>query len=240
MINRLQVNKKINKGPFRNVKFLQFDDDLLKRGERIIIPESMQNEVIKELHGQHHVGIENTTLFIKARFWWRRMNRQVEELVRNCQSCLACKRQKSPKAELMITPEVFNPRESVSIDVRSMPLSQRGMCCFLLIVDLATKYVAAAALKNQQADSLKHALWEKLFSVFRVPQKLRSDQGKTVDGKVINDLCEYLCIAKEISSPYYPEGNGLAERAIGSVKSLVSVICESRSQGHKNLCPPLG
>ena len=146
----------------------------------------MQNEVIKELHGQHHVGVENTTLLIKA------LNGQIEELVRNCQSCLACKRQKSPMAEFMITPEVFNPRESVSIDVGSMPLSQRGMCCFLLIVDLATKYVAVAALKNQQADSLKHALWEKWSSVFGVPQKLRSDQGKNVDGKVINDLCEYL------------------------------------------------
>ena len=59
--------------------------------------------------------------------------------------------------------------------------------------------------------------------------KMRSDQGKNVDGKTINELCQYLNIVKERSSPYHPEGNGLAERAIGSVKSLISVICESRN-----------
>jgi len=45
---------------------------------------------------------------------------------------------------------------------------------------------------------------------------------------VIKELCENLEIKKTRSSPYHPEGNGSAERAIGSIKTLVSLMCESR------------
>ena len=229
VMKKLTEKRKVNKGPFRNIKGLHIQDGVLKKGCRIVIPEKIQRHIIDELHGQYHQGIENTTILIKSRFWWKKMGLQVEEFVRDCQSCASCKNQKNPKAEMVINPEVPEPRESVSMDVGSMPMSPRGMCCFLLIVDLATKFVSVAALGNQQADTLKNALWDKWFSIFGIPVKLRSDQGKNVDGNVINDLCKYLAIVKERSSPYHPEGNGLAERAIGSVKSLVSVICESRN-----------
>ena len=228
VVKKLEEQKKINKGPFRNIRFLHIEDDVLKRGERIVIPEKLQREVVDELHGQYHSGAENTVIMVKSRFWWRRMTSQIENWVRDCQSCAACKRQKTPKAELIITPAVPNPRESISIDVASMPISPRGKCCFLLIVDLATRFISVASLSNQKAETLKEALWDKWLSIFSIPIKLRSDQGANVNGNVINNLCDYLGIAKEKSSPYHPEGNGLAERSIGSVKSLVSVICESR------------
>ena len=38
-MKKLQEEKKINKGPFRNIRFLHIEDGLLKRGERIVIPE---------------------------------------------------------------------------------------------------------------------------------------------------------------------------------------------------------
>ena len=229
VMKKLQEEKKINKGPFRNIRFLHIEDGLLKRGERIVIPEKLQREVVDELHGQYHSGAENTVIMVKSRFWWRRMTSQIEDWVRDCQSCAACKRQKAPKAELMITPAVPNPRESISIDVASMPVSPRGVCCFLLIVDLATRFISVAALSNQKAETLRQALWDKWISIFSIPVKLRSDQGANVNGKVIHNLCDYLGIVKEKSSPFHPERNGLAERSIESVKSLVSVICESRS-----------
>ena len=227
--DRISKDKKINKGPFRNVKGLRIEDGILLKGHRIVIPQKLQKVMINEIHGQYHTGTENTVIALKSQFWWKRMVSDTENQIKDCQSCKMCKDRVNPKAETTLTPEVPKPRDSISMDVGSMPLSARGMCCFLLIVDLATRFVSVAALGNQTAEVLKQALWSKWFSVFGIPTKLRSDQGKNVDGKVINDLCEYLSIAKKRSSPYHPEGNGLAERSISSIKSLISVMCESRN-----------
>ena len=228
VIKRLSEGKEIRKGPFRNVKGLSVTDGILLKRSKVVIPEKLQKLVIDELHGQYHQGIENTTILIRSRFWWKRMVAQIEEAVKDCQSCASCKPQKSPKAEMVINDKIPESRESISMDIGSMPLTPRGMCCFLLMVDLATKFASVAVLSNQQAYTLKNALWDKWFSIFGLPNQLRSDQGRNVDGNIINELCEQLAILKKRSSPYHPEGNGLAERSIGSIKSLVSVICESR------------
>ena len=98
VIQCIKTGKKINKGPFRNLKNISVKNGLLRKGERIIVPENFQAELLKDAHGQHHLGIENTMLMLKARFWWRGMNSQVEEFMRTCQTCAACKVSKDPKA----------------------------------------------------------------------------------------------------------------------------------------------
>ena len=156
------------------------------------------------------------------------MNQQVEELVRTCQTCSACKITKAPRAELVLNEDRLEHRDSISIDIASMPKSPRGNNGFLLIIDLATKFVSVALLSSARAEFLHRGLWDKWFSIFGIPSTLRSDQGQNVDGNVIKELCENLEIKKTRSSPYHPEGNGAAERAIGSIKTLVSLMCESR------------
>ena len=68
VIQCIKTGKKINKGPFRNLKNISVKNGLLRKGERIIVPENFQAELLKDAHGQHHLGIENTILMLKARF----------------------------------------------------------------------------------------------------------------------------------------------------------------------------
>ena len=55
-----------------------------------------------------------------------------------------------------------------------------------------------------------------------------SDQGRNVDGEVILKLCAKLGIDKRHSSPYHPEGDGLAERSIGTVKQVMGCLLLER------------
>ena len=56
-----------------------------------------------------------------------------------------------------------------------------------------------------------------------------SDQGNNVNGAEIQSMCSELGIKKIRSSAYHPQGNGSAERAIGSMKSNLRIMCHSRS-----------
>ena len=228
VVGRIKANKKVTKGPFRTTKGIHVTDGVLKKGEKIVVPESLQLQIIREIHGQYHDGIENTMLALRARFWWKGMAKQTEQMVQGCHTCLSCKAQGNPKAEMVVTDYKEKILEAISIDVGHMRESKNGNCCFLLIVDRASRFATVATMKNQLADTIKEALWDKWLSIFGIPGSMRSDQGRNVDGAVINELCNMLEIRKDRSTPYHPEGNGLAERSIGSVKTIVRLISEGR------------
>jgi hypothetical protein len=96
------------------------------------------------------------------------------------------------------------------------------------MVDMTTKYAAAAPIEDQTAPLISQALWEHWFSKMGLPSILLSDQGRNVNGSIINRLCETLRIEKRKSSPYHPQGNSTSERTIGTVKSRVRSMLSSR------------
>lgn len=55
-----------------------------------------------------------------------------------------------------------------------------------------------------------------------------SDQARNIDGEVVKDICEALNVEKKHSSSYHPEGDGMAERAIQTVKSILRCTLEDK------------
>ena len=223
----------IKSGVFRSYGNISVRNGLLCKGERIMIPKSLQNQVMCEYHSQHHPGAENSILLIKARFYWRGMERNIKNFVAECRVCSQCKASKKQQSEMQI-PKTPDCRSQLCIDIASMPLSNRGNVCFLQMVDASTKFVANIALPDQKAETLRHALWQKWFPFFGIPEYILSDQGRNVDGHVMRKMCQKLGIKKIHSSPYHPEGNGSAERSIGSVKTIIRSMCQSRGVSVEN------
>ena len=94
-----------------------------------------------------------------------------------------------------------------------------------------SKLMTAITLPNAHADTLVDAIWLRWFSYFGLPKFQQSDQGSNVelDGNMVRKMCEDLAIKKLRSSSNHPAGNGSAERAIGSLKTILRSICLSRS-----------
>ena len=109
-----------------------------------------------------------------------------------------------------------------------MPVSRRGNGSFLLVTDIFTKLMTAIPLTNSRPETIVDALWCRWFGYYGLPKLLQSDQGSNVDGTKDRQLCEELAIKKLRSSAYHPAGNGSAERAIGSLKTILRSMCLSR------------
>ena len=178
----------ISKGPYRNYSNLSIRNGLLCKGGRVVIPPTVTQDLIRQYHGQAHVGAENTWLALSGRFYWRRMKQQVESFVKDCRSCMQCKHGVKPKAAVQNNKEV-KQFEMLAIDIASMPISYDGNCCFLLMVDSFSKLAAAAALPNQRARSIIRALWTHWFGYFGLPKYMISDQGNNVNGAEIQAMC---------------------------------------------------
>ena len=57
-------------------------------GIRIIIPESLQSQVLKSLH-ESHPGISNMKAIAHSYFWWNGLDKDIENLGKSCQTCQA-------------------------------------------------------------------------------------------------------------------------------------------------------
>ena len=76
-------------------------------------------------------------------------------------------------------------------------------------------------MKDQEAPTIKAALLQHSIYHHGKFQTTLSDQARNVDGNTVWKLCEQLNIEKEHSSPYHPEGDCMAERAIETVKTTI-------------------
>ena len=65
---------------------LSIEDSLIMKGDRLVIPSSMQVQILAKLH-ESHQGIEKTRLRARATVYWKNINRDIDEIVRKCDVC---------------------------------------------------------------------------------------------------------------------------------------------------------
>ena len=231
-------------GRFKRVQNqLRIVNNILTKSGRPVVPPSLKNFIVSEVHCAAHFGTEKTYLLLKDRFFWPNMYGYVKNFVSQCLICQQTKSDPSPpKAPLtpMATPEA--PMEFLSIDIAYMPPDQRGFKYFLLIGDIFSKYIQAVPLKDQTATDIADALLSHWIYIHGAPYFLLSDQGSNVDGTVIKEICNLLKIEKRRSSAYHSQGNGFAERNIRSVKDMLrAVLLQRKAPQHKwrSLLPEL-
>ena len=66
---------------------LSYLDGLLLKGERIIIPKSMQVEMINKIHNTSHLGVQKCLRRARDIVFWPGMNGQIKESVEKCAVC---------------------------------------------------------------------------------------------------------------------------------------------------------
>ena len=96
---------------------------------------------------------------------------------------------------------------------------------FLICVDHWSGYPPFHALRSLSAESIINILtsW---FNTLGWPTSIRSDGGPQLCGD-FPKFCTKNNITHELSAPYNPKGNGLAEAAVKSVKDILRKCYET-------------
>ena len=75
--------------PFRKVfdHLTITDDGLLMKGEKIILPEALQEIGIKKAHQGAHPGMSGMKRRLRTHFWFPKMDVVIENFVSQCKEC---------------------------------------------------------------------------------------------------------------------------------------------------------
>ena len=67
-------------------------EGFLFRGNQLCIPSySLRLQIIKELHGEGHVGRDRTLQLIQNSYFWPTVRKEVEKYVQSCKICQVSK-----------------------------------------------------------------------------------------------------------------------------------------------------
>lgn len=173
---------------------------------------------LKLLH-THHVGIEKSKLLARNTFFWPGLNKQIEDMVVQCETCQIYQNQQKKEPELKHDiPE--RPWTKVGTDLFTLNSKD-----FVIVIDYTTNFFDIALIPNKESSTVVKYT-KQIFSRYGIPKKVMSDNGPEFIGKAYKKFSRNWDFKHDSSSPRYPQSNGQVERMIQYVKKTLKKACK--------------
>ena len=192
---------------------LSCDQGCLLWGMRVIIPQKLQERMLEELHIEH-VGIVRMKALARSYLWFPGIDNAIEALTKACKTCLSLKN--DPPASPMYPwryPE--RPWDRLHIDFAEYKSEM-----FLVVVDAHSKWLEVVLMKSTTAEKTRDVL-EWMFAHNGFPREVVSDNGPQFIAEVFREFLHNKGIKHTLTAPYHPASNGLAERAVQTLKNAL-------------------
>lgn len=207
---------------------------------QMVLPESLQEEVLKQLHQGHgHQGIERTTELVRSRCYWPGMYKAVKKWCEECERCILAKPAHHPVKAPMGHLIAARPNQTLAIDFTFLERSRDGKEQVLIITDVFSKFTQVVPTFDQRASTVANVLVKEWFCRFGVPARIHSDQGRSFEGALIQQLCDLYGIQKTRTTPYHPQGNGQCERFNRTLHGLLCTLPNSSKADWPKYLPQL-
>jgi len=175
--------------------------------------------------------MKKTIKYISDYFFWPGMIRDIQNIIRQCNFCMRRKISSEKVQEKFIPREVGNPMEQIVMDIAFMDIGRSNKKYMIVIIDQFSKMISLTATNNQNEATVKNTLLNQWIYKFGKPQKIVTDRGKVFEGKLLQNLAHVLNISWIFTSPYDHKSNGLAERAIRTVRDMIVTSLKAGEEG---------
>lgn len=194
---------------------LTIAEGLLMRGNRVVIPLSLRADILERLHTGHQ-GTTKCRQRAKQSVWWPGLRKGIDDQVSTCSTC--CMHQHQRQEPLIPSPFPSRLWEKVGTDLFEWKKVE-----YLLVVDYYSHYIEIAKLTSTSAASVITHL-ESIFCRHGIPERVTSDNGPHTDNSAtaFEEFSKEYGFTHVTSSPKHPQANGAAERAVKTVKQLLT------------------
>ncbi|KAJ8377010.1 hypothetical protein SKAU_G00075900 [Synaphobranchus kaupii] len=147
--------------------------------------------------------------------WWPGMDCALEEKVKACTQCQSNQKMPAP-APLHPWPWPGRPWSRLHLDFAGPFMGHM----FLVLVDSHSKWLEARIMSNITAPVTTEML-RSIFATHGLPDTVVTDNGPTFTSDVFQEFMDKNGIRHVRTAPYHPASNGLAERAVGTLKEVL-------------------
>lgn len=145
--------------------------------------------------------------------YWIGITSQIQDIVKACEHCQ--KYQKTQRHEPLVpTPLPDRPWQQVAAD-----LCEFDGHTFLIVVDYYSRFMEISKLQKITSDVVKEL--KVIYARFGIPEVLVTDNGPQFASAEFKMFVSRYGFSHVTSSPYHPQANGAAERAVQTAKCIL-------------------
>lgn len=228
-----EIEKGVNISDFRTfqniasdltVQAEKDDDDrfVILNGNLLVVPKSMQKQVVKLAH-EGHQGVVKTKQLLRQKVWFNGSAKMVEEECQHCIPCQASTHGGTSKEEIQPSELPSGSWENLSVDFIG-PFSNGKY--LLVVIDDYSRYPVVQPVRSTSAQSTIRKL-DEIFALFGIPKIIKSDNGPPFQSEEFRKFCKTLGIKHRRITPLHPQANGTAERFMRTLgKAIRSSVTE--------------
>jgi len=180
---------------------------VLMKSSAIIIPKSLQNQIIGIAH-EAHQGISGTLALLKHKIWFHGITTLVKHKVSTCDACQMATPQHI-KPDVIMTPMPEKIWSHLAMDFYG-PLMEDGSHV-LVLTDLYSRFVKYYIIKSVSGEIVIPILIE-WFRERGFPAIIKTDNGAPFNSKAFEDFVLKHNIIHKPVTPYWSRANGQVER----------------------------
>ena len=198
-------------------------DGIVFKGERIVVPPTLRQDVLNTIHSAHF-GIEKCKERARDTVFWPGLSSNLDKLISKCQICNEM--QNSNSKEPLQCHEIPNrPWQKLGTDL--FHVNGRN---FLLTVDYYSRFFEVDELKSTTSTAVIQRL-SVHFARHGIPEIVISDNATQYTSTVFKEFSQKWDFKHITISPRHSQSNGLAEKYVQIVKNLM----EKAKRGKRNL-----
>ena len=197
--------------------------------DQLILPQELRRNTMYSAHEEmNHQGVEKTAWIIRSRFYWPGMYKDIRKHVEGCIRCKLNRPQERHTLGGHLT--ASRPLEVLALDFIKLDAAGNGAEYALVMTDVFTKFTQVVDTKSMEAKVVAQKLIDNWFKRFGVPERIHSDQGRSFEAKIIENLCELYEIDKSRTTAYHPQGNGQCEKFNQTLIRMLSLLPEQEKK----------
>lgn len=192
---------------------LSVSNGLLTYTDRIVVPTKLRPDMLDKIHAGHQ-GITKCMERARVSVWWPGITHDIKRIVGACDHC-EVNRPSQKKEPLMTTPLPTGPWQRVAVDLCTFKGND-----FLIIVDYYSRWIEILHVRVTSAAACIAKLKDS-FARFGIPMELISDNGPQFASSDFKLFAKKYGFTHTTTSPYLPNANGEAERAVQTAKGIL-------------------